>query len=59
MAPLTIHLIDAIYLQVKEQKEGTSIKLQTLNDDNIEDIGQSSGRVPEEPVTKKPKKIKF
>lgn len=46
-------------LQVKEQKEGTSIKLQTLNDDNIEDIGQSVKLVPEEPVTKKPKKIKF
>ncbi|CAH2267762.1 jg15179 [Pararge aegeria aegeria] len=44
---------------VKDQKEGTSIKLQTLNDDNIEGISQSVKQISEEPVTKKPKKITF
>ncbi|XP_034834545.1 zinc finger CCHC domain-containing protein 9-like [Maniola hyperantus] len=44
---------------VNEKKESTSIKLQTLTDDNIEDIGQNNKQVSEEPVSKKPKKIKF
>ncbi|XP_045774892.1 transcriptional regulator ATRX homolog [Maniola jurtina] len=44
---------------VNEKKESTSIKLQTLTDDNIEDIGQNIKQVSEEPVSKKPKKITF
>ena len=49
-------------LQVQTKKEETSIKLQTLNDDNIEDIGQQMKTVTPETVkntVKKPKKIKF
>ncbi|KAG6451400.1 hypothetical protein O3G_MSEX007119 [Manduca sexta] len=43
----------------KDQKEETSVKLQTLNDGNIEGIVQrQSAAVPEETV-RKPKKIKF
>ncbi|XP_023947058.2 MATH and LRR domain-containing protein PFE0570w [Bicyclus anynana] len=44
---------------VKDEKEGTTIKLQTLNDDNIEDIGQNVKQPSQEPVSKKPKKVKF
>ncbi|CAH0725579.1 unnamed protein product, partial [Brenthis ino] len=43
---------------VQNSKEETSIKLQTLNDDNIEDIGQQLKPVSQETI-KKPKKIKF
>ncbi|KAL0821934.1 hypothetical protein ABMA28_005326 [Loxostege sticticalis] len=43
---------------VKDQKEGTSIKLPTLEDNNIEDIGVQSKTSTVETI-KKPKKIKF
>ncbi|XP_046969540.1 zinc finger CCHC domain-containing protein 9-like [Vanessa cardui] len=43
---------------VNNKKEETSIKLQTLNDDNIEDLGYQEKSVVQE-TSKKPKKIKF
>ncbi|CAH2093116.1 unnamed protein product [Euphydryas editha] len=45
---------------VKDKKEEKSIKLQTLNDDNIEDLGYrpNQQQVSQE-TSKKPKKIKF
>ncbi|XP_050348226.1 GATA zinc finger domain-containing protein 4-like [Nymphalis io] len=43
---------------VNDKKEETSIKLQTLNDDNIEDLGYQAKSVAQE-TFKKPKKIKF
>lgn len=45
---------------VKYKKEETSIKLQTLTDDNIEDLGyQPNQQQVSQETSKKPKKIKF